>query len=67
MNMKGRGSTAYAPQVEAISPTPPDDESRQDSSPSKSSKDELLENIKIIDREISQTETRIMQLKKKQV
>lgn len=67
MNIKGRGSTAYAPQVEAISPTPPDDESRQESSPSKSSKDECLKDIEIIDREISQTQARIMQLKKKQV
>lgn len=59
--------TAYTPQVEAISPTLPDDESRQESSPSKSSKDELVENISKIDREISQTGNRIMQLKKRQV
>lgn len=58
---------AYNPQVEAISPTLPNEESRQDVSPFKSTKDELLANINRIDREISQTEAQISKLTKRQV
>ena len=58
---------AYTPQVEAISPTLPNDDVRQDMSPLKSTKDELLQNINKIDREILQTESQISKLRKKHV
>ncbi|CAG2100531.1 unnamed protein product [Medioppia subpectinata] len=57
---------AYTPQVEAISPTLPNDDNRQDLSPFKTTKDELLQNINKIDREIMQTETQLTKLRKKQ-
>lgn len=62
-----RKSAAYIPQVEAISPTLPDEDIRNDLSPFKSTKEELLQNINRIDREISQAETQIAKLRKKQV
>ena len=53
----------YNPQVEAISPTlPPDDTSNN-----RSSKDELLQAISKMDREISKVETQMQKLQKKQV
>lgn len=58
---------AYTPQVEAISPTLPNDENRQDLSPFKITKDELVQNINRIDREISEAELQIAKLRKKQV
>lgn len=57
---------AYTPQVEAISPTLPNEETPQDS-PLKSSRDYLLQNINRLDREISQAEAQIGKLKRKQV
>ncbi|XP_069134563.1 nuclear receptor corepressor 1-like [Argopecten irradians] len=51
----------YNPQVEAISPTLPADESN-----SRSSKDELLQAISRVDREISKVEQQILKLQKKQ-
>ncbi|XP_023222534.1 nuclear receptor corepressor 1-like [Centruroides sculpturatus] len=56
---------AYTPQVEAISPTLPTDELQQDLSPHRSSKDELLQAINRIDREINQVETQTSKLKKR--
>ena len=53
--------------MEAISPTLPNDDVRQDMSPLKSTKDELLQNINKIDREILQTESQISKLRKKHV
>lgn len=58
---------AYTPQVEAISPTLPNEDTRQEMSPLRSSKDELLQNINKIDREILQTESQIGKLRKRQV
>lgn len=51
----------YNPQVEAISPTLPPDETSQ------SSKDQLLQAISKVDREISKVDKDIQKLKKKQV
>lgn len=51
----------YNPQVEAISPTLPPDETSQ------SSKDQLLQAISKVDREISKVDRDIQKLKKKQV
>lgn len=51
----------YNPQVEAISPTLPPDET------SPSSKDQLLQAISKVDREISKVDKDIQKLKKKQV
>lgn len=56
---------AYTPQVEAISPTLPTDDLQQDLSPHRSSKDELLQAINRIDREINQVETQTTKLKKR--
>lgn len=58
---------AYTPQVEAISPTLPNEDTRNDLSPFKSTRDELTRNIERLDREISEVETQIGKLKKKQV
>ena len=57
----------YTPQVEAISPTLPDQDSRQELSPFKATRDELYQNINRIEREISEAETQIAKLKRKQV
>ena len=57
---------AYNPQVEAISPTLPS-ESLRDESPLKSTKEELLQQIARVDREIAKTESQIAKLKKKKV
>ncbi|XP_015793204.1 nuclear receptor corepressor 1 [Tetranychus urticae] len=58
--------TSYYPGVEAISPALPSEESQPDySSTFRTSKDELLQNIDKIDREISQTETQISELKER--
>ncbi|KAI1292019.1 Nuclear receptor corepressor 1 [Halotydeus destructor] len=56
---------AYTPQVEAISPTLPNEETRQDS-PLKASKEYLLTNLSKLDREIQQAESQIAKLRKKQ-
>ena len=53
--------------MEAISPTLPNEDLRQDLSPFKSTKDDLVQNINRIDREISEAETQIAKLRKKQV
>lgn len=53
--------------MEAISPTLPNDDMRQDLSPFKSTKDDLVQNINRIDREITEAETQIAKLRKKQV
>uniref|UniRef100_T1JIR2 SANT domain-containing protein n=1 Tax=Strigamia maritima TaxID=126957 RepID=T1JIR2_STRMM len=57
---------AYNPQVEAISPTLPGDDMRPDSIPMRSSKDDLLQQISKVDREIAKAESQISKLKKKQ-
>ena len=57
---------AYTPQVEAISPTPNED-IRNDLSPFRSTRDELSRNLERLNREISEVETQILKLKKKQV
>lgn len=56
---------AYTPQVEAISPTPNEDW-RQESSPVKTTKDDILQHINQIDREITQNENQMSKLKKRQ-
>ena len=55
---------AYNPQVEAISPTLPS-ESLRDESPLRSTKEDLLQQIARVDREIAKTESQIAKLKKK--
>ena len=57
-------SGAYNPQVEAISPTLPNDEARD---VIKQSKDELLQNINRADREIGIVEQNLKKLQAKQV
>lgn len=57
---------AYNPQVEAISPTLPTDSLQEDAS-YRSTKDELLQQIGKVDREIAKAESQILKLKKKQV
>ena len=57
---------AYNPQVEAISPTPPFEE-KVELPGTRSSKDELLQSIAKVDREIAKVESQITKLKKKQV
>ncbi|CAG7829944.1 unnamed protein product [Allacma fusca] len=61
-----RSGPAYNPQVEAISPTLPS-ESLRDESPLRSTKEELLQQIARVDREIAKTESQIAKLKKKKV
>src|SRR5688500_12529146 len=61
-----RSQPVYTPQVEAISPTLPDGDSQAELSPFKATKDELYANINRIEREISEAETQILKLKKKQ-
>lgn len=56
---------AYTVQVEAISPTPAED-TRADGSPVRTTKDDILQQIGQIDREITQTENQMSKLKKKQ-
>ena len=51
--------------MEAISPTPNED-SRQESSPVKTTKDDILQHIRQIDREITQNENQMSKLKKRQ-
>jgi hypothetical protein len=58
---------AYIPQVEAISPTLPNEDSRAELSPFKATKDELYQNINRIEREIQEAETQIAKLRRKQV
>ena len=54
--------------MEAISPTLPQDDSNDDMLPTvKTNKEELLQNIHKVDREISKLESQIAKLKKKQV
>uniref|UniRef100_A0A1B6DW30 Nuclear receptor corepressor 1 n=1 Tax=Clastoptera arizonana TaxID=38151 RepID=A0A1B6DW30_9HEMI len=55
----------YNPQVEAISPTLPPENVAEDTN-YRSSKDDLLQQISKVDREISKTETAISKLRKKQ-
>ncbi|XP_065575578.1 nuclear receptor corepressor 1-like isoform X2 [Artemia franciscana] len=54
----------YTPQVEAISPTPGDRDA--DDSPSRSTKDELLQQISKVDRDIATAESSVLKLKRKQ-
>ncbi|KAG8281120.1 Gei-8p [Homalodisca vitripennis] len=56
---------AYNPQVEAISPTLPSENVAEDAN-FRSTKDDLLQKISKVDREISKVETMIMKLKKKE-
>ena len=56
---------AYNPQVEAISPTLPDHVQQEDQA-FRTTKDELLQQISKVDREIAKTESQISILKKKQ-
>lgn len=53
--------------MEAISPTLPPDDYHQESSPLRASRDELLQQIGKVDREIAKAEIQIVKLKKKQV
>lgn len=57
---------AYTPQVEAISPTLPTDGVAEDAN-FRSTKDDLLQQISKVDREISKVEGSIAKLKKKEV
>lgn len=59
-------SPAYNPQVEAISPTLPADNVAEDAN-FRSTKDDLLQQISKVDREISNIESTIAMLKKKEV
>lgn len=59
-------SPAYNPQVEAISPTLPADNVIEDAN-FRSTKDDLLQQISKVDREISNIESTIAMLKKKEV
>jgi len=61
---RARSGPAYNPQVEAISPTLPS-ETLRDESPLRSTKEELLQQIARVDREIAKTESQIAKLKKK--
>jgi nuclear receptor co-repressor 1 len=56
---------AYNPQVEAISPTLPSDAMQADAD-FRATKDELLQQIGKVDREIAKAESEISKLKKKQ-
>ena len=56
----------YHPQVEAISPTP-DDNNRPERDDVRSTKEDLLQKISKVDREIAKAESQIAKLKKKQV
>ena len=56
--------SGYHPQVEAISPTGPVPEERDEL---RSTKDDLLQKITKVDREIAKAESQIAKLKKKQV
>lgn len=55
----------YNPQVEAISPTLPD-QMTQDDQAFRTTKDELIQQIGKVDREIAKAESQIAILKKKQ-
>ncbi|XP_054715965.1 nuclear receptor corepressor 1-like isoform X2 [Uloborus diversus] len=55
---------AYTPQVEAISPTLPSEEGRCDS-PMRLLKENILTNIKQLDKEINQVESQVSKLRKK--
>ena len=59
------GSSAYKPQVEAISPTLPVDNALENQI--RHSRDELVQNIHRIDREITNMDHNIEKLKRKQV
>ena len=63
--MEIKKEPAYTVQVEAISPTPAED-TRADGSPVRTTKDDILQQISQIDREITQTENQMSKLKKKQ-
>lgn len=55
---------AYVPQTEAISPTLPEQNTQEDAA-FKSTKDDLLQQIAKVDREIAQRESQISKLRKK--
>lgn len=57
---------AYNPQVEAISPTLPSEPLR-DESPLRATKEDLMQQLARLDREIAKTESQIAKLKKKKV
>lgn len=57
---------AYTPQVEAISPTLPSEEGRCDS-PMRVLKENILNNINRLDKEINQVESQVTKLQKKMV
>ncbi|XP_076363299.1 uncharacterized protein LOC143253389 isoform X3 [Tachypleus tridentatus] len=65
--MEMKKEQIYNPQVEAISPTLPGEDSRISLSPQRTSKDELLQSINKIDREIAQVEHQVTNLRKKQL
>lgn len=57
---------AYTPQVEAISPTLPSEEGRCES-PMRVMKENILNNINRVDKEINQLESQLSKLHKKMV
>lgn len=63
-NNHGNRESTYTPQVEAISPTMPNDP--RDESPLRSTKDDLLKHIEQVDREIAKAESSIAKLRKKE-
>lgn len=64
--MQSQPAPAYNPQVEAISPTLPS-EAMQEDATFRTTKNDLLQQISKVDREITKTESQIQKLKKKQV
>lgn len=58
--------STYNPQVEAISPTLPSEVLQEDAN-FRATKDDLLNGIAKVDREITKTESQITKLKRKQV
>lgn len=63
-NNHSNKESTYTPQVEAISPTMPNDP--RDESPLRSTKDDLLKHIEQVDREIAKAESSIAKLRKKE-
>ncbi|XP_074640514.1 uncharacterized protein LOC141898487 [Tubulanus polymorphus] len=65
-NAEIKKEPGYHPQVEAISPTLPSEETKVEMAGMRSEKDDLLQQISRVDREITKVEQQISKLKKKQ-